>query len=206
LRELKAINGFDEFFHFWGAEDEDVHSRLLLNGLELLFYDSGVLLLHQWHQSYRKSEQKKITQDLQLSNITRINMQHQLNNKRSKSIIVNQKGWGASIIKEEFGQLEKQESAKEILNSKEEIDHFLFFELPNFSGGNLNVNFSEDDFQSSIKYQIKKNIGKKVPEYYSLKEINDKLLLHLISFYNDYNYSFKISDDLKIIHFKIKKG
>lgn len=206
LDALKAINGFDEFFHFWGAEDEDVHSRLLLNGLEVLFYDSDILLLHQWHQSYRKSEENKLTKDLQLSNITRINMQHQLHNKTTKKIIVNQTGWGQSITKEEFEQLTKEELPKVKWNSKDEIDHFLFFELPNFSGGVLNVSFYEDDFQTTIKYHMKKIVGKTVPEYYSLKEINDKLLLHLISFYNGCNYSCNISVDLKFINFKIQKG
>lgn len=205
LEALKAINGFDEFLHFWGAEDEDVHSRLSLNGLEVLFYDSDILLLHQWHQSYRKSEQNKLTQDLQLSNITRINFQHKLHNKKTKKIIVNQTNWGNSITKEAFERLEKQDLPEELLNSKEEIDHFLYFELPNFSGGVLNVLFNEDDFKNSMKYKIKKNMGKTVPEYYSLKEINDKLLLHLISFYNDCNYSCKVSDDLKTINLKIQK-
>jgi len=206
LSALKAINGFDEFLHFWGAEDEDIHSRLLLNGLEVLFYDSEVLLLHQWHQSYRKSEQKQLTQDLQLSNITRINMQHQLHNKKTKRIIVNQSGWGTSITKEAFDQLNKQISPKEVLNNQQEIDHFLFYELPNFTGGVLNVNFREDHFKTTMKYKIKKIMGKSVPEYYSLKEINDKLLLHLISFYSDCNYSCKISDDLKVINLKTQKG
>lgn len=206
MEALKSINGFDEFLHFWGAEDEDVHSRLLLNGLEVLFYDSEVLLLHQWHQSYRKSEQKQLTQDLQLSHITKINMRHQLHNKRTKRIIVNKTNWGDSITKEAFEQLNKKKLPKELLNSKEEIDHFLFYELPNFNAGILNVNFREDDFQTTMKYKIKKIMGKTVPEYYSLKEINDKLLLHLISFYNDCNYSCKISDDLKAINLKIQKG
>ncbi len=56
---------------------------------------------------------------MQLSNITRINMQHQLHNKTTKKIIVNQKGWGQSITKEAFEQLIKEELPKEIWNSKE---------------------------------------------------------------------------------------
>jgi hypothetical protein len=205
LAALIAINGFDEFLHFWGAEDEDVHARLVLSGLEVCFYDLEVLLLHQWHQSYRESEQKRVTEDLQLSNITRINMQHLLRNKENKRMVVNQISWGSCVSKSEFEQLEKQNVPLEILNTKESIDHFLFFELANFSGGILIANFRADAFQSTLKYRIKKIIGKTVPQYYSLKEINDKLLLHLISFYNSYNYSYKISVDLKTIHLKIKK-
>lgn len=206
LEALKAIGGFDEFLHFWGGEDEDVHSRLLHYGMEVHFYDSEVLVLHQWHQSYRESEQGRLTQDLQLSNITRINMRHLMDNNLNKRIIVNQMNWGCVITKKEHELLEKQEEPIKMFNNKENINHFLFFELPNFTGDALCVNFYKDDFQSTVKYKVKKIIGKTVPEYYSLKEINDKLLLHLISFYNDCNYSCKISNDLKTIHFKIRKG
>lgn len=205
LEALKGINGFDEFLHFWGAEDEDIHFRLKEFGQEIFFYSLEVLLLHQWHQSYRKSEQKRLTQDLQLSNITRINMQHLLFNKWNKRIVANQKDWGGCISKSEFEQLEKHNVPITILNDKETINHFLFFELANFSGGILNVNFCEDAYQSSMKYKVKKSIGKTVPEYYSLKQINDKLLLHLISFYSNCNYSYKISVDLKTINLKIQK-
>ena len=48
-------------------------------------------------------------------------------------------------------------------------------------------------------------LGKKVPKFYSLKEINDALLIHLVSFFHQYPYTYKVSDDLKNIEFKIKK-
>ena len=92
-----------------------------------------------------------------------------------------------------------------INNTKEKVTHFLFVELPQFQNGILSVHFVEDSFQNSLKYKIKKTVGKKVPNYYSLKEINDMLLLHIISFYHQLPYTFKISADLKSISFKIKK-
>ena len=91
------------------------------------------------------------------------------------------------------------------MNSKEAIDHFIFFELSRFTQEILNINIQEDAFQNSLKYRVKKKLGKTLPEYYSLKEINDKLLLHLISFYNECNYSYIISEDLKMIQLKIQK-
>lgn len=206
LEALKAIRGFDEFLHFWGGEDEDVHSRLLHYGMEVHFYDSEVLMLHQWHQSYRKSEQGRLTQYLQLSNITRINMRHVMDNNLNNRIVVNQTDWGSAITKNEHELLEKQEVRIKVSNRKENIDHFLFLELPNFSRGVLCVKFYKDDFQSTMKYKVKKISGKTVPEYYSLKEINDKLLLHMISLYNNCNYSYKISSDHETILFKIHKG
>jgi predicted glycosyltransferase involved in capsule biosynthesis len=51
---LMEINGYDEFYHGWGSEDTDVHNRINKLGVPIHFYDSEVLLLHQWHEkSYR---------------------------------------------------------------------------------------------------------------------------------------------------------
>lgn len=205
LKALNEIHGFDEFLHFWGAEDEDVHNRLENAGYQSLFYDQEILMLHQWHVSYRKSESKGLSQDLQLTNITRINQEHLLDNKNEKRAIVNLKQWGQSISKTEYEVLENSIETFFIGNRKESISHFLFVTLPNFKGGILNVIFQKDDFQNSLKYHLKKRLGKTVPTYYSLKEINDKVLLHLISFYSNCNYSYIVGSDLKSIQLKIKK-
>lgn len=205
LKALYEIHGFDEFLHFWGAEDEDVHNRLENAGYQSLFYDQEILMLHQWHITYRKAESKEFSQDLQLSNISRINLEYLLDNKKQKKTIVNLKQWGQSISKTEYEVLENKKGAFFIKNRKESISHFLFVTLPNFKGGVLNVIFQKDDFQNSFKYYVKKRLGKTVPQYYSLKEVNDKVLLHLISFYSGCNYFYIIGNDLKSIQLKIKK-
>ncbi|WP_278020440.1 glycosyltransferase family 2 protein [Flavobacterium ginsengisoli] len=56
LNSLKEVRGYDEFLHFWGAEDIDIHNRLEKNGVESIFYSEEILMLHQWHTSYRKEE------------------------------------------------------------------------------------------------------------------------------------------------------
>jgi glycosyltransferase involved in cell wall biosynthesis len=205
LKALNEIHGFDEFLHFWGAEDEDVHYRLENAGYQSLFYDQEILMLHQWHVTYRRAESKVLSQDLQLRGISRINLEHLLNNKKEKRTIVNPKQWGQSISKTEYDVLENNDMPFFIENRKESISHFLFVTLPNFKGGVLNVIFQKDDFQNSLKYHVKKRLGKTVPTYYSLKEINDKVLLHLISFYKDCNYFYIIDNGLKSIQLKIKK-
>lgn len=202
---LKAIKGYDEFFHFWGAEDTDVHNRLENAGYETLYYDKELLLLHQWHPSYRSGEKKSLTADLQLTDVVRMNHEHLLQNRQYKIATVNHIAWGNGTSALEFQQLENHEQEVILLNKVEVISHFLFFELPNFKNGVVSVRIVEDAFQNSIKYRAKKILGKTVPRYYSLKEINDKLLMHIISFYHQSPYTYKVGEDLKSIEFKIKK-
>jgi len=205
MKQLIDVNGFDEFFHFWGAEDEDIHNRLQLAGFETIFYEQEILMLHRWHSTYRASEKKNLTKDFQLSNIVRINQKHQIFNKTKKIQKANHEKWGTPLKEVEFNELENWTNSEQLLNIKSDIDHFLFYELPNFNKGILNIIIKKDKFNKTIKYKLKKILGKEVPSYYSLKEINDKLLLHIISFYHQTPYYYKVSDDLKSITFKIKK-
>lgn len=203
IAALYEIKGFDEFFHFWGAEDTDVHNRLRKKGYVMAFYTHKLLMLHQWHPSYRKNETKELTRDLQLSNIVRMNYDHML--VADKGTILADAQWGELITQEDYEALEASAIQEVIVNKKEKVDQFLFSTLYRFKGGILSVRFVTDPFQKTFKYKVKKVLGKKVPDYYTLKEINDRLLLHIISFYHHFPYSYQVSDDLKSIVFKIKK-
>jgi len=205
VANLKAVRGYDEFFHFWGSEDTDIHNRLEMAGFKTEYLDDELLLLHQWHYSYHRIEKKELTVDLQLSNIVQMNHQHLSNNKKKQMQIVNQNGWGISPSKSDSDAMLIYNSSNLLLNRKEVIEDFLFSELPNSKGQILSVHFVEDQFQYSLKYKFKKILGKKVPSYYTLKEINDKVLLHLISFYRDSAYSYLVKEDLKSICLKIIK-
>jgi glycosyltransferase involved in cell wall biosynthesis len=44
-----ALGGYDEFYSFWGQEDNDLEQRLRRGGTETQFRSSDVLLFHQWH-------------------------------------------------------------------------------------------------------------------------------------------------------------
>ena len=202
-KALIDICGFDEFLHFWGAEDEDIHNRLMNIGLEEIFYNSEILMLHQWHKSYRKSESRDLSVDLKINNITRINDERLKYNKNNGLKIVNS-NWGRLITKTEFETLNNFGNILKIVNIQEKIDHFLFSELPNIGNKTIAVNFEIDNFQYSFKYCIKKILRKTVPNYYSLKEINDKVLLHIISFYHNFNYIYKVSEDKKSIQLIIQ--
>jgi glycosyltransferase involved in cell wall biosynthesis len=48
---LEKVRGLDEFFHFYGSEDEDLNMRVQLTGANL-FRCEEVMLYHQWHPRY----------------------------------------------------------------------------------------------------------------------------------------------------------
>lgn len=201
---LKTNRGYDAFFHFWGSEDTDIHNRLKKLGFEVEYYKDKIVLLHQWHKNYRNRETKKLNTELQLTGIVEINSVHLLKNSERKERNDTLNEWGRVLSKEEFYELESIET-KVLSNEKDIIDYFLYQELPFINKGIIAVNIKENPFQNSFKYKLKKLLGKKVPQYYNLKEINDKLLLHIISFYHQFPYTYKISQDLQNIEFKIKK-
>ncbi|MFD1614958.1 glycosyltransferase family 2 protein [Gelatiniphilus marinus] len=206
VKALHKIKGFDEYYHFWGAEDTDVHLRLKNDGCEIVFYEKEILLLHQWHKSYRSKETKKLTSDLQLSNIVRLNHQHLKHAGLNNTTIVNIERWGEPLSQEGYQLLESfSGKSKIILNKKETINHLLFCELPKVDKTITRFIIETDDFQNSLKYKIKKLLEKKVPNYYTLKAVNDKLLLHIISFYRNYNYNCKVIESAHKIELTICK-
>lgn len=202
---LKKLRGFDEFYHFWGAEDTDMHVRIKNAGDEVEYYDEEVLMLHQWHPSYRSTEISKLSRELQISKIVQLNQQHLKYTIEHKTISVNHQNWGEVITLEELNELEKAPVKFVLDNEKRKIDHFLYVLMPEATNGILKITIRIDPFQNSPKFRFKKVMGKKVPEYYTLKQINDKVLLHIISFYRNKAYIYKISEDLKTIEVALRK-
>ncbi|MGG7036519.1 MAG: glycosyltransferase family 2 protein [Flavobacterium sp.] len=196
---LRAIRGFDEFFHFWGGEDEDIHARLQKNGLKVNFFDEKILMLHQWHPTYRGTINKKLTTDIRHDSIARINQEHLRMNRFYAGSIRNPEQWGKIISKEEFEKLSKPDMHFQLSNKKAEIDNFLFSILRQSENKIVKVIIRKDEFPNTVKYHIKKAVKKNVPEYYTMKQVNDVLLLHLIAFHNNAVYKYKVGDDLNSI-------
>ncbi|TVZ25568.1 glycosyl transferase family 2 [Gillisia sp. Hel_I_86] len=201
---LQKLRGFDEFFHFWGAEDTDMHNRLRNAGYKLQYYNENVLMLHQWHISYHLAEKKDVHTDLQIKGIVKLNHEHLKYNKQNHLTQVNSDNWGDTLQKIELQKLLEVPTSLELDNTKASIDHFLFIQLPLIQGIHK-VKISRSNFEKSAKYKTKKMFNKKVPTYYSLKEINDKLLLHSVAFYRNKPYIYKISEGLDALEFTIKK-
>ncbi len=194
VKVLQELRGFDEFYHFWGAEDTDMHVRLKNAGYEVDYYDNEILMLHQWHPSYRSNESNKLMEDFQINGIVQLNHQHLKFAKQHKVTKVNLNGWGETHSRKEIERLENVQISFEFTNEKRQIDDLLFGQLPKFRNEIVKIAIKRDFFYNSPKYKLKKLAGKKVPEFYSQKQQNDKILLHLISFYRDVPYIYQIQD------------
>lgn len=200
---FKEINGFDEFFHFYGSEDIDLFARLKQAG----YRENSVeekFIYHNWHSSFANAEDDKLTVRPRIKNIMRINQQHYKFNLQNLIIKPFQQGEMGNIIAEKnSNKLLKPSKKFTIPNILAEVEHFLNFELSNFSNEIVHVVFFEDPYYSSLKHKAKKVLGKQSQPYCSLKEINDKLLKQIVYKYRDSNYSFKVADDLKSIDFRL---
>jgi len=205
LDSLLMIGGFDEFFHFWGAEDEDIHLRLQNAGFSSRFYDDEILLLHQWHEIFEKLDNNKLTIEPILSNVFSLNKQKLRFNQKNNIVKPNTENWGKLITEKEFELLNSNQESVVLLNKKHVIENFLDIVLSKTNSEILNVTFQEAPYQLTLNYKIKKIFHLKTEEYYSLKEINDMLLKALLIYYQDYLFNYNISSDLKSIQLKIKK-
>ena len=204
VNSLRELRGFDEFYHFWGAEDTDMHVRFKNAGYQVEFYNTKILMLHQWHPTYRLEETSKLSMNLQLTGIVQINhqyMQSAISQKRTK---VNYAGWGGIPDEKAMTALMQAEYNRELTNEKPVIDSFLYAELSQSQSGILKIKINELDTRTDFKHQAKKLFRKKVPTYYSLKDINDKVLLHIISFYRHQPYYYKVYDKERFIELAIK--
>ena len=201
---LKKLRGFDEFYHFWGAEDTDMHIRLRNAGYDIQFYDKQVLLLHQWHKNYRASETKRLEKELQIAGIVQLNHQHLKFAIQNNITKLKYNSFGRLPSKFEIEELQDAPVDFSIQTEIRQIDDFLYGQLPVLKDRILKVVIEEDPYQYSQKYLIKKLLRQKLPSYYSLKEVNDKVLLHLISFYRNNAYTYEVNPKEKKIILSIK--
>ena len=198
------VNGLDEFFHFYGAEDEDLFARLQNAGYQKektnyhYFY-------HNWHQSFSGSEDKLLTDKPRIKNIMRINQRHFLRNKERKvTKPLGQNGMAERVENKNSHFLEHPSKTFRVANILAHVEHFLGEELPSYKGEIVKVEFFEDPFFRSLKYLIKTRLGKQTQPYISMKGVNDMLLKKILFRYRDYNYSFRVGEDLKSITFCIE--
>ncbi|WP_026914483.1 glycosyltransferase family 2 protein [Christiangramia portivictoriae] len=198
---LKELHGFDEFYHFWGSEDSDMHVRIRNAGYKVDFYDHKVLMLHQWHSSYRSKVSDKLTPEFQLKDIVRLNNQHYNHARESQVKKVNLENWGNCLKKGEFQTLENADFSL-LSNRKEVVDHLLYCILPQINNEIVKYRIS-DSQPKSLKITAKQIVGKNISKHYSLKQVNDLILLHLITFYRNKPYSYKVGEDLRYIEFSI---
>ena len=198
------VNGLDEFFHFYGSEDEDLFSRMENAGYKKQTNEMS-FFYHNWHQSFAGSENEIITLNPRVKDIMRINQRHFLRN-REKGIIkpILQDYIGKVISKEQCDLLRNPTVTIRIYNILAHVEHFLGEELPSYQGEIIRVEFIEDPYFQTLKHKAKKLLGKQSQPYTSMKKVNDMVLKEIVFTYRNHNYSFKISEDLKTITFCIQ--
>jgi hypothetical protein len=196
---LKSINGYDEFYHGWGAEDTDVHYRLQNAGNEVKFYDDEILLLHQWHQkSYRTKESSEPFH----SRLEQIN--HQYINKvaDSKLVLANTVlEWGA--IPNTIDFLQKNVNKKNITNQEDEVNAFLHGSWDTYKGQCLMLEIKAHVEYKSLKNSLKKVLGKKHFSFFDFQTLNDMILIHLVARYRNCYYEYEWNKKLNSIQLKI---
>lgn len=200
---LEEIRGFDEFYHFYGSEDEDLFERLINAGFEKKF-EVETLFLHQWHPRYPDGNEKKLERIPRLSNARRINQQHLIRCQNDKKTIpFQQENWGVCFSHEDLRILDTPGLHFRVSNLASSVLYFLNEHLVSCQGEIVAVDFEEDANYLSLKNKIRKIVGKKQQKFLQMKEINDLVLQKIIFTYRHNNYSFRISKDLKIISLTI---
>lgn len=200
-KALQQVEGLDEFFHFYGAEDEDLYARLQNAGYKRETVDTAYFY-HNWHRSFSGSEDELLTGNPRVKNIMRLNQRHFQRNRELGIIKPSQ--MAEPISPERSALLNEPTKSFRVKNILAHVEHFLRVELPSQEGEVVNVEFVEDHYFNSAKHRIKKLLGKQTQPYISMKEVNDMLLKEIVFCYRDSNYSFKVEEDRKKISFCIE--
>lgn len=204
LNALMEVNGLDEFFHFYGGEDEDLYARLENAGYSRK-QNLTEYYYHIWHPSFSGSEDNLLTGNPRMKNIRRINERHYERNRGRKiNSPLGQSKMGEIISKEESQLLKTPDVILKIPNILGDVEHVLREELTTYPGKIVEIYFFKDPYERSFMFYIKKFLRKRTEVYCTMKTVNDMVLKEILYMYRDTNYSFKIAEDLRSITFCIK--
>lgn len=76
---IEKVHGYDEFYTYWGKEDDDLVNRAARDGYEIVWITNKTKLWHQWHEPSIRHTLEDNTRYYQIP---------------SKPIIRNPNGWG----------------------------------------------------------------------------------------------------------------
>ncbi len=199
-----SVNGLDDFFHFYGSEDVDFYNRLEQFGLKKINCKED-LFYHMWHRIYNSYDDSKFEVTPRHFNIKKINLQHLIHNKELKIIKPNTNiNFGEIFFKKDEKLLDHPEIFISINNEHAKVWHFLNVGINHYSGKVVKFTVTEDSYFNSTKFFLKKILKKKDRVPISMKNTSDMVLGKIISTYQNHNYRFEISNDLKTILWTIQ--
>ena len=199
---LERVGGLDEFFHFYGSEDEDLNFRLIAAGYKVNRCESNILL-HQWHERYPQKAKEILTVMPRLSNIQRINQRHFLRHKETQKFVLDEIQSREYYSNLDYEILKNPSKIIKIDNIEANVIHILNYELPLYKSDIVKITFKESTYYNSSKYKLKTALNKQTQLYLSMKEVNDLILQKILFNYRDDNYAYEVSKDLKTIEFTI---
>lgn len=198
---LKTINGYDEFYHGWGGEDTDVHSRLKNAGYRVSFFTESILMLHQWHPKHYRH-----VNDISPfhSSLEQINHQYLEFSEQIKKVKANENfNWG--VYNElDYTALKLVDLSFQLTNKEAEIKAFISNVLLIQSGKVISVDITYNSDYNSVKQKIKKTLGKKAILFLDMQTINKMLLECFINNLRDSAYQLKYNYKSQTIHLIIK--
>ncbi len=197
---LKEINGYDEFYHGWGAEDTDVHLRLKNAGYSVHFYDQEILVKHQWHPKQYRSKKSNFPFHTNLEKINHQYMILQDQHKITKANCIFEWGKMPGITK--LKDLPKPIHKYEISSECFQFDAFIIGIFPCLKEAS-EIKITINTHSKSIKNQIKRLARKKHIQTYSLQYLNDKLLEAIIQHHRLAVYRYNIDWENEEIILKI---
>lgn len=199
---LKSINGYNEFYHGWGAEDTDVHIRLQNKKVKVNFYKDDIYMLHQWHP---KAYRTKSSLEPFHSQLERINYQYIRQIQKTNIIDANTPfNWGMLPLNVDYFNLNKPDYDFLITNEKNDIQAFLSGTILNLKDVVVHVKIVNHLLYKSLKNEVKKVMGKKHYQFLSFNTINDAILLTIISSLRNQPYEYEYSKLEQTINLKIK--
>lgn len=187
---LKKVNGYDEFYHGWGAEDTDIHLRLKNFGLAVEFYNEEVLVKHQWHP---KAYRSKLSSKPFHSKLERINHNYMMLSEKNKRIYANlNMDWGLMPIKEAYSKLLLKPDLDISISNNELQFNALLAQFKNFTNEVVKIKIIKASFNENSIQQLKKILNKKHISFVSMESLNNQLLETIIKNYRNlpYNYNF----------------
>ncbi|MDO5981665.1 glycosyltransferase [Flavivirga spongiicola] len=198
---LKSINGYDEFYNGWGSEDTDIHIRLKNDKKTTVFYDKGILILHQWHpKTYRNKESTSPFH----SNLEKINQKYLEYTKITKRVSANKAFKWGDYNPENYKLLNTVNNEFTISNELSDVKGFVSNVLLNLKNEVVSVKVKRHKEYKSLNYIAKKILNKKTKVFLNMQIVNDLLLEAIIMNLRNCPYKFVFNRNSLEISLTIK--
>ncbi|MCC9061717.1 glycosyltransferase family 2 protein [Flavobacterium piscisymbiosum] len=198
---LKSINGYDEFYHGWGAEDTDVHIRFKNAGYAVEFYEKKTLLLHQWHSKEYRSNKSKAPFHSTLEKINHCYSQLAVEMAKTKANV--NLSWGKISNESDCLKLNDSPDFSTTLEPVDAQIKSFIAQFKDCSNKLISVEIKDVSIGDKIKQTLKKILGKKYMIYLNMNDVNDRLLEEIVFNYRAQLYFYSFDRQKNIITWKI---